>query len=327
MSGLLFVRTLAIVLVLGATPAIAQIGGSGTIKGTVSDPTGAVIPGAAVTATNIATGVETARLATDAGLYVIAPLPAGTYRLTASAAGFRPLVHEQVVVDALTTLEMDLKLEVGTTTESVTITAAPPELNTADARMGQTVRNEMYTALPLSMGNGNPAIRPPLSISCRACRKAAPLALSTAAKASQRTCTSRGCRSPTPSGRAKAVRCSTRSRSSPSSSFRWRPAASRWSLTGKARRTTRSSPARTSSTARPTSISATLCSTPAAFSHPRVRNRIRTSSASRSAGPSSGIAFSFSAPTMLTAIAWRPTIALLPCRPRRCGPAISVNCL
>ena len=59
-------------------------------------------------------------------------------------------------MDALTTVEMNLKLEVGATAESVTVTAAPPELNTADARMGQTMRNEMYTALPLTMGNGNP---------------------------------------------------------------------------------------------------------------------------------------------------------------------------
>ena len=143
-------------LILISIAAAAQIGGSGTIRGTVFDATGATVPGAKITATNVATGVETTREATDAGLYVIAPLPAGTYRLTASAPGFRVLVQEQVVVDALTTLEADLKLEVGATAESVTISAAPPQLNTADARMGQTVRNEMYTALPLSMGNGNP---------------------------------------------------------------------------------------------------------------------------------------------------------------------------
>lgn len=105
--------------ILITTPAVAQIAGSGTIKGIVTDATGAVVPGASVTATNVATGLETARVATDAGLYVIAPLAAGTYRLTASAMGFRPLVQEQVVVDALTTVEMDLKLEVGATSESV----------------------------------------------------------------------------------------------------------------------------------------------------------------------------------------------------------------
>jgi hypothetical protein len=143
-------------LSLMAAGSWAQIGGSGTIKGTVTDPTGAVIPNAAVTATHIATGVETRRVTTAAGLYVIAPLPVGTYKLTASAAGFRTMVQDQVLVDALTTVELDLKLEIGATTESVTVSATTVELNTADARMGQTVRNEMYTALPLTMGNGNP---------------------------------------------------------------------------------------------------------------------------------------------------------------------------
>ena len=146
----------ALMCLLLAAPLAAQIGGSGTIKGTVVDPTGAVVPGATVTATHVATGVETTRETTAAGLYVIAPLPAGTYRLTAAAAGFRTFVQEQVVVDSLTTVEMTLKLEVGATSESITVSAAPPELSTADARMGQTIRNEMYTALPLSMGNGNP---------------------------------------------------------------------------------------------------------------------------------------------------------------------------
>src|SRR5262245_39764351 len=151
-----FMTTLVFALVHIALPAAAQIAGTGTIRGTINDPTGAVVPRATVTAINVATGVETARVATDAGLFVIAPLPAGTYRLTASAPGFRALIQEQVVVDALSTVEMDLKLEVGTTAESVTITAAPPELNTADARMGMTMRSEMYTALPLAMGNGSP---------------------------------------------------------------------------------------------------------------------------------------------------------------------------
>ncbi len=139
-----------------SVPVSAQIGGSGSIKGTIVDPTGAVIPGATVNATNVSTGVETRRETTVAGLYVIAPLPAGTYRLSASATGFRTAVQEQVVVDALATVAMDLKLEVGASSESVTVSAAPPELSTADARMGQTIRNEMYTALPLNMGNGSP---------------------------------------------------------------------------------------------------------------------------------------------------------------------------
>ncbi|MGH9721234.1 MAG: carboxypeptidase regulatory-like domain-containing protein, partial [Bryobacteraceae bacterium] len=154
-------RVAALLSVWVLTTAVlpAQIGGSGTIRGTVSDPSGAVIPGATVKAIHIATGVETARETTMAGLYAIAPLTAGAYRVTASAAGFRTIMQEQIVVDALSVVEINLKLEVGATTESVTVTAAPPELNTADPRMGQTMRNDMYTALPLSMSGSprNPA--------------------------------------------------------------------------------------------------------------------------------------------------------------------------
>jgi hypothetical protein len=143
-------------MLFAALPAAAQIGSGGTLKGTVTDPTGAIIPGAAVSAVNTATGVETKRESTAAGLYVVSPLPAGNYQVNASAPGFRTLVQKDIVIDAVGTVELNLKLEVGTTAESITVTDAPPELNTADARMGQTIRNAMYTALPLSMGGGNP---------------------------------------------------------------------------------------------------------------------------------------------------------------------------
>ncbi len=143
-------------LLTAVMPLSAQIGGTGTIRGSIADPTGALIPSASVTATHIATGVESKREATDAGLFVVAPLPAGVYKLTVSANGFRTSVQDQIIVDALGTVELSVKLEVGATAESVTVSATSIELNTADARMGQTMRNDMYTALPLSMGGGNP---------------------------------------------------------------------------------------------------------------------------------------------------------------------------
>jgi hypothetical protein len=139
-----------------AIPSAAQIGGTGTVKGSVSDPSGAMIPGASVIATHIATGVDSRRETTAAGLFVVAPLVAGAYKVTVTAQGFRSTVQDQVVVDGLSTVELILKLEVGATTESVTVSAIAAELNTSDARMGQTMRNDMYTALPLSMGGGNP---------------------------------------------------------------------------------------------------------------------------------------------------------------------------
>ncbi len=152
----LFVRLFPGVCLAMGMLAHAQIGGTGTLKGTVTDTSGAVIPGASVVATHVATGVEARRETTAAGLYLVAPLPPGTYKVAVSAQGFRTAVQDNVIVDALSTIEINLTLEVGTTSDSVTVNAAPPELNTADARLGQTMRNDMYTALPLSMGGGNP---------------------------------------------------------------------------------------------------------------------------------------------------------------------------
>ncbi len=73
------------------------------------DPSGAVVANAAVTAVHVATGVETRRESTVAGLFVIAPFQAGVYRVQASAPGFRTLVQENVIVDALSSLELSLK--------------------------------------------------------------------------------------------------------------------------------------------------------------------------------------------------------------------------
>lgn len=140
-------------LVVVSPWATAQIGGSGAIQGTVSDASGAVIPGVNVTATNSATGVKTSRQATAAGVYVLSPLAPGDYSVEAEATGFQRTVHEHVTVDALSTVGLDIRLTVGTAAQEVTVTAAAPQLNTADASMGQTIRNEVYDALPLAMGN------------------------------------------------------------------------------------------------------------------------------------------------------------------------------
>jgi len=130
----------------------AQTGGGGSIQGTVTDPTGAVVPGATVIATNVATTVETTRQSNDAGLYVISPLPPGEYKVTASLTGFETLIQEKIIVDALSTVTVNMSLKVGNIDTKVTIESVPAQLNTSDARLGTTVRNELYTNLPLALG-------------------------------------------------------------------------------------------------------------------------------------------------------------------------------
>lgn len=145
----------AITLVSELPPLNAQMGGTGSIQGTITDPSGAAVPAATVTATNIATNAKTVQQTTEAGFYSIAALPAGQYTLNVTATGFQSVRQEKVVVDALAVITVNLSLPVGSVGETVTVSSAPPPLNTADATLGSNMRNELYTALPLAM-NGSP---------------------------------------------------------------------------------------------------------------------------------------------------------------------------
>jgi hypothetical protein len=136
-----------------ACVALSQVGGGGTIQGVVTDPSGAVVPAATVTATNVATGVKSVRETTAAGVYSVAPLQVGSYDVTVAVAGFQTVTHTNINVDALAVVGLDITLQVGDTATAVTVTDTTPPINTEDVRMGQTIRQELYTALPLAMGN------------------------------------------------------------------------------------------------------------------------------------------------------------------------------
>lgn len=132
----------------------AQLAGTGAISGTVQDPSGAVVTGATVTATNVGTNVQTTRTTTSAGNYNITPLIPGTYTVSVSARGFQGFKQENITVDALATVGLNIKLTVGQASETVTVTSAPPVLDTTDATLGGVMDNQMYSNLPLLMGQG-----------------------------------------------------------------------------------------------------------------------------------------------------------------------------
>ena len=152
-AGLLFLTALVL-----ATPSAAgaQVGGGGSIQGTVLDTSGAPVPGATVTATNAATGIQTVRQTTDAGVFALMPLQPGEYRVTVALEGFQTFARDGIIVDALGVVGLNATLQVGNITQEVVVTAEAPPLATADARLGQTIRNEVYTALPLVMNTGGP---------------------------------------------------------------------------------------------------------------------------------------------------------------------------
>jgi Carboxypeptidase regulatory-like domain len=135
----------------------AQLAGTGAIAGTVQDPTGAVVGAAKVTATNTNTNVSTVRTTTGAGDYNITPLIPGPYIVTVEAKGFESYKQENITVDALATVTLNVKMTVGQASETVTITSAPPVLETSNATLGATMDNEMYSNLPLQMGSGGNA--------------------------------------------------------------------------------------------------------------------------------------------------------------------------
>ncbi|HXE09283.1 MAG TPA: TonB-dependent receptor [Acidobacteriaceae bacterium] len=134
--------------------AYAQLAGTGSIAGTVQDPTGAVVGSATVTATNVNTNVVTTRTTTKSGDYNISGLIPGTYTVSVTATGFQGYKQENVVVDALNTAAVNVKLSVGQASETVTVTSAPPVLDTTDATIGGVMDNQMYSNLPIQMGAG-----------------------------------------------------------------------------------------------------------------------------------------------------------------------------
>jgi len=141
-----------------AGSAFAQVAGTGSIEGTVTDPSGGAVSNAAVTATNVATGVETSRKTTEAGVFVLPLLPPGEYDVTIKASGFQTLTQTRVIVEALATVAMNAKLQIGAATQSVTVTDQPTILKTDDVALGSSVDNRVYDALPLAM---NGAARDP----------------------------------------------------------------------------------------------------------------------------------------------------------------------
>src|SRR2546426_11625343 len=102
----------------------------GTMTGTVSDATGAVIPGVKVEAMNVETSARYETVTTETGNYTLPQLPSGTYQLSAELPGFKKYVRQGITVLVAQTLRLDVKLDVGLTSESVTVTEDAPLLKT-----------------------------------------------------------------------------------------------------------------------------------------------------------------------------------------------------
>lgn len=119
-----------------------------TIQGLVQDPTGAPIAGAAIRVTNISTGITVATESGENGNYLTPFLTPGEYRMDVQHAGFKKYIREALVLQTLDKARIDIALELGALSESVTVSGQATTLQTESANRGATISNELIQNLP-----------------------------------------------------------------------------------------------------------------------------------------------------------------------------------
>jgi hypothetical protein len=129
----------------------------GTITGTVTDPTSAVIPGAKVLLKNTDTGAVIETQATATGNFTLSSLVVGEYELSVDAAGFKKAIRGGLRVQVAQTMRLDIALEVGSPAETVTVTAEAPLLRTENSEQSMNVRGDKINELPINFGGGGSA--------------------------------------------------------------------------------------------------------------------------------------------------------------------------
>ncbi|HEV2383340.1 MAG TPA: TonB-dependent receptor [Terriglobia bacterium] len=148
-----FKRTLAVLvglwLILGSLGLLWAQSDRATITGTVTDQTGAVIVGAAVTATNVATGISIRATTSSAGDYEVPLLPAGSYQLTVEQTGLKKSVQSGIDLEVGQTVRVDVKMQVGQATQTVQVTAQAELLQRDTSDRGTVVTARDVEELPI----------------------------------------------------------------------------------------------------------------------------------------------------------------------------------
>src|SRR5579864_6134701 len=131
----------------------------GTLNGTVLDPAGAIVPGAAVVISNADTNSELKTTTTSAGAYTIPYVPSGTYKVRVSAPGFRTSEADNVIVRVAETLTVNITLQVGAVNEQVTVSDTPPLLEAGTAEIGRYINQAEYRNWPIFLDDGQRQIQ------------------------------------------------------------------------------------------------------------------------------------------------------------------------
>jgi len=145
---------LGLIVVASLLPRLAAAQAvTGTILGTVSDTTGAAVPGATVTLTNLGTGLTRSIVTDSTGEYTVPSLPTGKYRLVAELPGFRTVTMPDIDLGVDQHLRFNVQLSIGTVSETVTVSGSSPLVQIATSELGTTVGEEQIKTLPLNGRN------------------------------------------------------------------------------------------------------------------------------------------------------------------------------
>lgn len=128
-----------------------------TVTGIVTDETGALLPGSAVLATQIDTGATFTGVANASGVYNLTALPIGNYQIKVSHDGFKDSVATVYLI-AAQVQQLNVKMTVGSTSQTVTVSSAPPLLESQTTNVGMTLESEAVEDLPLNATNGRDAM-------------------------------------------------------------------------------------------------------------------------------------------------------------------------
>ena len=126
---------------------------AGSVRGTVSDPSGAAVPGATVTLRNVGTNATDQATTTEQGTFSFPIVSVGTYEVTVAAANFKKSVANNVEVHVSTATEVNTKLEVGAASETVTVEASDVQVQTTTADVGAVIEGTQVRELPLNGRN------------------------------------------------------------------------------------------------------------------------------------------------------------------------------
>jgi hypothetical protein len=142
------VLLLVLAALLGSNVVLADV--TGSILGVVKDPTQAVVAGARVVATNVETNFNKETVSASDGTYRILALPAGIYKVTATATGFQQYNASDIDVKVNDQLRLDITLEVGSVQQQVNVEASAVQVQTESTQLGDVIESKKMLALPLN---------------------------------------------------------------------------------------------------------------------------------------------------------------------------------